>query len=73
MRIISADLATDSYPCMIVIGSSLDDLASEPLEVQVVEQLERGVMPVVHTRRLRQLPQPRGHQVAYMVQGLKNK
>ena len=47
-------------------------MLSEPFEVQVVVQVEDGVMPVPRSRRLRDLLQPLADEVAYMMKSLKD-
>ena len=50
----------------------LPGLASEPLEVQVVEELQRRAVPVADARGPRDLPQPGADHVAYIVQRLQD-
>ena len=47
-------------------------MLSEPFEVQVVVQVEHGMMPVPRARRLRDLLQPLADEVAYIMKSLKD-
>ena len=47
-------------------------MLSELFEVQVVVQVEHGMMPVPRTRRLRDLLQPFADEVAYIMKSLKD-